>query len=48
MISNVAAQVAAYPARLRGSERTATDVIMALTCSDVFPRTWTDILKSLF
>jgi hypothetical protein len=48
MISKVAAKVAAYPAHFSGCERTATDVIMALTCSDVFLRIWADILKRLF
>jgi hypothetical protein len=48
MISKMAAKVAAYPAHFSGSERTPMDVIMALTCSDVFLRIWTDIFKALF
>jgi hypothetical protein len=48
MISKVAAKVAAYPAHFCELGRTPADVIMALTCSDVFLQIWTDILKSLF
>jgi hypothetical protein len=48
MISNVAAKVAAYRAHFSGWGRTAMDVIMALTCSDVFLRIWANILKRLF
>jgi hypothetical protein len=40
--------VAAYRAHFGGSGRTAMDVIMPLTCSDVFLRIWADILISLF
>jgi hypothetical protein len=48
MISKVAAKVAAYRAPFNGFGRTATDLIMALTCSDVFLRIWADIVKALF
>jgi hypothetical protein len=48
LISNVAANVAAYPAHFCEVGRTPTDVIMALTCSDVFLRIWADIIKASF
>jgi hypothetical protein len=48
MISNMAAKVAAYRAHFSGCERTATDVIMALTCRDVFLRIRANILNGLF
>jgi hypothetical protein len=48
MIFRTAASSAAYAADFSESGRTATDVIMALTCGDVFLWIWTDILKSVF
>jgi hypothetical protein len=48
MILRVAAKVAANQAHFGGPGWTPPDVIMALTCSDVFLRIWTDIIKSLF